>query len=157
MRQLREAVLYDFDVHGRRVRFWKRSGESLEHIVLKALGYSMFVREYPNIVIEHDVELRYKPDLVAMDEAGRFSFWGECGTVTIKKIAWLLKHAGIERLVVFKFYHAEMFAVELRREINAKYRQPGRITVINFNQQLLDDLPREISNIPASWFVEIKI
>jgi uncharacterized protein YaeQ len=70
-------MLYDFELKGRRVRLWQRPGESYEHILMKALGFVMFVDEFPNIEIEKSVGLRYKPDLVAQNEAGEFIFWGE--------------------------------------------------------------------------------
>src|ERR687883_1628806 len=103
-------MLHDFELAGRRVRLWQRPGETFGHVLLKALGYAMFVGEYPGLEIELPVGLRYKPDLVALNESGggrpragaRFLFWGECGTVTMRKVAWLLKHGDTERLVLFK-------------------------------------------------------
>jgi len=99
-------MLYDFELAGRRVRLWQRTGESYEHVLMKALGYAMFVREFPALEIEQRVGLRYKPDLVARrgndtdgaDFAKPFAFWGECGTTALRKINWLLKHAGVARL-----------------------------------------------------------
>jgi hypothetical protein len=90
---LDRAVLYDFELAGRRVRLWKRLGESYEHVLMKALAYAMFVPLYPGLEIERRVGLRYKPDLVAQGSDGRFLFWGECGANSVRKTAWLLKHA----------------------------------------------------------------
>src|SRR5918997_6046210 len=103
-------MLYDFELAGRGVRLWQRRGESYGHVLMKALGYAMFVGEYPNLEIELPVGLRYKPDLVSVNEpegglpraGARFRFWGECGMVSMRKVAWLLKHGDPERLVVFK-------------------------------------------------------
>lgn len=52
------------------MRLWQRPGESYGHVLLKALGYAMFVGEYPGLEIELSVGLRYKPDLVALNVAG---------------------------------------------------------------------------------------
>jgi len=57
-------MVYTFELANRRVRFWQRAGESYEHVLMKALGFSMFVREFPNIEIEVRVGLRCKPDKV---------------------------------------------------------------------------------------------
>ncbi len=57
-------MLHDFQIAGRKVRLWQRNGESYEHILMKALGYAMFARQYPTLEIETKVGLRYKPDLV---------------------------------------------------------------------------------------------
>ncbi|HKP73789.1 MAG TPA: hypothetical protein VJT82_12680, partial [Pyrinomonadaceae bacterium] len=61
---------YDFELAGRRVRLWQRTGESYEHVLMKALGYAMYVREFPALEIEQRVGLRYKPDLVARRTSG---------------------------------------------------------------------------------------
>jgi hypothetical protein len=81
---LDRAVLYDFELAGRRARLWKRLGESYEHVLMKALGYAMYSEEYPGFVIEPKVGTRYRPDLVALDARGRFLFWGECGTTGLR-------------------------------------------------------------------------
>jgi len=63
-------MLHDFELAGRRVRLWQRTGETYAHVLMKALGYAMFVGEYPSLQIELRVGLRYKPDIVTPDEAG---------------------------------------------------------------------------------------
>ena len=78
-------MLHDFELAGRRVRLWQRTGESYEHVLMKALGYAMYVEEFPDLEIEKKVGLRYKPDLVAQNASGDFLFWGECGANAIRK------------------------------------------------------------------------
>ena len=39
-------MLYELELRGRRRRLWQRSGESYGHVLLKALGYAMFVEEH---------------------------------------------------------------------------------------------------------------
>src|SRR5215213_8777712 len=130
---LEQALLYDFELSGRRVRLWKKLGESYEHVLMKALGYAMFVGEFPELEIERRVGLRYKPDLVARDGTGRFLFWGECGANSVRKTAWLLKHAGVERLVLFKIGRGlTQLAATLRASIDPRYRPTGRLLLINF-------------------------
>lgn len=154
MRQLNQAVLYDWELAGRSLRLWKPVGESYEHVLMKALGYAMFVSEYPNLQVEQKVGLRYKPDLVSRDEHGRFHFWGECGSVTIRKLGWLLKHARVERLVVFKLNGgATQLAGELRDEIDSRYRAPDRISVINFAPEIIEHtITRRIARVPLDWY-----
>ena len=45
---LDRAVLYDFEVENQVIRLWKRPGESYEHVLMKALGYALFVHQFPN-------------------------------------------------------------------------------------------------------------
>jgi len=120
---------------------------------MKALGYLMFVREYPDLRIEHSVGLRYKPDLVSQDKHDRFRFWGECGTVTIRKIKWLLKHARVERLVIFKIYGATSFAQDLLAGIEPGLRLPRRVTLINFKPEVIEEVTtRDIAEVPPEWY-----
>lgn len=154
---LSQAVLYDFELADRRVRLWKRVGESYEHVLMKALGYAMFVGAYPNLEIERSVSLRYKPDLVARDDDRRFLFWGECGQTSVRKTAWLLKHAGVKRLVLFKIATGQgqpiSLANELQTSINEKYRTSGRVEIISFVSDIVArTIERRIKRVPQSWY-----
>ena len=153
---LDQALLYDFELAGRRVRLYKRLGESYEHVLMKALGYAMFVEEFPGLEIERRVGLRYKPDLVARDETGRFLFWGECGANSLRKTNWLLKHAGVERLVLFRIGHnAAQLAEQLRAVVDARYRPPGRAFLINFVEDIAArTIERQIESVPESWYTK---
>jgi hypothetical protein len=158
-------MLYDFELAGRRVRLWQRTGESYEHVLMKALGYAMFVREFPALEIEQRVGLRYKPDLVARrgndtegaDFAKPFAFWGECGTTALRKINWLLKHAGVARLVLFKIINYPLaLAEELRASVDRRYRAPERLLIINFTNDIAAHTrERSIECVPESWYTRI--
>ncbi len=126
---------------------------------MKALGYAMFVPDYPNLKIEHPVGLRYKPDLIAQDADGRFRFWGECGQVSLRKIAWLLKHTRVERLVIFKINTAiAPLADEIRTEVPIKYRQPNRVEIIGFLPDIIHlTIERRINHIPPEWYTSVAV
>src|SRR5689334_17536819 len=95
-------MLHEFVLAGRKIKLWQRQGESYGHVLMKALGYTMFVKQYPDLAIETPVDLRYKPDLIVLGEDREFKFWGECGQNSIRKTVWLLKHTRTEKLVLFK-------------------------------------------------------
>lgn len=149
-------MLHDFWLAGKRVRLWQRTGESYEHILLKALGYAMFVREFPNLEIEKKVGLRYKPDLVAQNEKGEFIFWGEAGENAFHKTHWLLKHARVEKLVLLKLAINDLQLVkQLREEIPLRYRENGRLSVINFTENIVQLTSNKIiEKVSPEWFVE---
>lgn len=157
-------MLYDFELVGRRVRLWQRRGESYGHVLMKALGYAMFVREYSNLEIELPVGLRYKPDLVALNEAAggrgaRFHFWGECGMVSMRKVAWLLKHGDAERLVLFKIGSSvKAYTRELRDSVEPRYREGGRLTLVNFKADIAERAAeRRIESVPGDWYEKIDV
>jgi hypothetical protein len=158
-------VLHDFELAGRRVRLWQRAGESYEHVLMKALGYAMFVGRYPQLEIERRVGLRYKPDLVALSDAPargegrRFPFWGECGMVTVRKVAWLLKHGDIERLAVFKMTAApRAWAEEVRAAVEPRHRQDGRAVLVNFVSDIVERTrTRRVARVPEEWYTLVPV
>jgi hypothetical protein len=152
-------MLHDFTLAGKRMRLWQRTGESYEHILMKALGYAMFAPDYPNLEIETKVGLRYKPDLIAYNEARDFAFWGECGQNAIRKTHWILKHTRTEKMVLFKIgFNADSLIKQLREEIPAKYRPPGKLALINFVGGIVGlTASKQIAKVSNDWFEEFKI
>lgn len=152
-------MLHDFNLAGKRTRLWQRTGESYEHILMKALGFAMFAAEYPNLEIETKVGLRYKPDLIALSEKNDFAFWGECGQNSIRKTHWILKHTRTEKMVLFKIgFNADSLIKQLREEIPAKYRAGGKLTLINFVNEIVNlTADRQIAKVSKDWFSEFEI
>jgi len=152
-------MLHEFQVGGQKVRLWRRGGESYEHILMKVLGYAMFIREYPTLEIEIKVGLRYKPDLIARDAAGEFLFWGEAGANSLRKTAWLLKHTRTRKLVLFKIGASrQQFIEQLRAEISPKYRAERRLILINFVSDIRDlTAAGQIEKVSRDWFTETEI
>ncbi|HJQ30597.1 MAG TPA: hypothetical protein VJ866_00380 [Pyrinomonadaceae bacterium] len=158
-------MLYDFELAGRRVRLWQRRGETYGHVLMKALGYAMYVGEYPGLEIELSVGQRYKPDLVALNDAGggrpragaRFLFWGECGMVSMRKVAWLLKHGDLERLVLFKIgCGVPAFTRELRESVGPRYREGGRLALVNFKPDVAERAAtRRVASVPEGWYEKV--
>ena len=157
---LEQALLYDFELAGRRLLLWKRQGESYEHVLMKALGYAMFVGEFPGLEVERTVGLRYKPDLVARDASdGSLLFWGECGANSLRKTAWILKHTRVERFVLFKIGRNVGPLVEsLREEVPARYRPGGRALLVNFAPEVVGHtLDRKVEHVPAGWYTRVAL
>ncbi len=152
-------MLHDFNLAGKRVRLWQRTGESYEHILMKALGYAMFVGKFPTLEIETKVGLRYKPDLIARNADSDFLFWGEAGANSIRKTVWLLKHTRTEKLVLFKIgQNIQPLIEQLRAEIPAKYRPSNRLLLINFVKDIADlTASKQIEKVSPDWFTKFEI
>ncbi|HXH69766.1 MAG TPA: hypothetical protein VNI60_05395 [Pyrinomonadaceae bacterium] len=152
-------MLHDFQLVGKRMRLWQRQGESYEHILMKALGFAMFVKEYPTLEIEVKVGLRYRPDLIARNRNSDFLFWGECGANSLRKTNWLLKHTRTKKLVLFKIgQNLEQLTKQLRGEIAEKYRSQNRLVLINFVSDIVSlTVSKQIEKVSKEWFSETKI
>ena len=152
-------MLHNFTIAGRPVRLWQNNGESYAHVLMKALGYAMFVGEYPNLEVETRVGLRYKPDLIARAADGSFDLWGECGINSTRKTNWILKHSGTRRLVLFKTgQNIDQLARHLREAVPEKYRQPGRLVLVNFTPEISNlTASKQIAKVAGDWFDSVDI
>jgi hypothetical protein len=149
-------MLHKFETEGGGLRLWQQRGESYEHVLMKALGYAMHVEEFQGLEVERPVGMRYKPDLIAVGAGGEFDFWGECGLVTVRKTIWLAKHSGAKRMTLFKInYGVEQLAEQFRAAIEPKYREGGRLRVVNFVSDIKDlTASRQIAKVSADWYTE---
>ena len=149
-------MLHKFETANGTIRLWQHRGESFEHVLMKALGYAMNVEEFPALEVERSVGLRYKPDLIATGPDGEFDLWGECGLITVRKTIWLAKHSGAKRLILFKInYGVDQLADQLRGVIESKYRDGGRLRIVNFVPDIRDlTASRQIAKVSTDWYSE---
>ena len=73
------------------VVFVKRRQEGIEHVLLKAFVWALYLPHYPDLTVEIPIGDRYKPDVVQLDARGEPVFWGEAGKVGEAKIASLVR------------------------------------------------------------------
>jgi hypothetical protein len=152
-------MLHRFDIADRRLALYQRTGESFEHVALKALCYGLYSATYPDLEIETRLGWRYTPVVVSLD-GGRPRFWGECGSVSMRKVAWLAKHSGASELAFVKLGGGSGFAAEVRDAVEERYRPSGRIVVIGFREQvpgLVQARGLRIEGIPAEWYRRIPV
>jgi hypothetical protein len=153
-------VLHRFEIAGHTLRLEQRPGESFEHVMMKALCFGLFEGRYDGLEVERRLGGRYTPDVVALGADGRVRFWGECGTVSMRKAAWLAKHSGAEELAFVKIAAGHAFAAELRRGIEARYRPAGRVAVFGFAAETRNRVEARglrLDAIPESWYRRISV
>ena len=77
----------------------KKRGESIEHVLMKAVLWAAYLPEYPEMQVEVSIGDTYKPDLVQLaPPPGGLAygdpepvFWGEAGKVSASKWRSLFK------------------------------------------------------------------
>jgi hypothetical protein len=74
-----------------KVVFVKKQQEGIEHVLMKAFVWALYLPAYPDLTVEIPIGDRYKPDVVGLDLRGEPVFWGEAGKVGEAKIASLLR------------------------------------------------------------------
>ena len=71
----------------------------------------------------------------------------------MRKVAWLLKHGQIARLVLFKLAcPAPVLLKELREAVEPRHRGGGRLLLVNFVADVAERAGREIAVVPEGWY-----
>ena len=81
---------FTFRVGSRKLVVFKKSVESLRHVVMKALLWALYLPAYPQLRVEVPIGYRYKPDLVEAGSDGP-RFWAEAGSIGSQKLRRILK------------------------------------------------------------------
>jgi hypothetical protein len=92
-----------FHAHNRTLVLVKRSNEKIEHRLMMALLWALYLPRYPDLRIDIPIGARYRPDLVQLDIAGRPVFWGEAGEVGAEKLRLLCARYRETHLVFAKW------------------------------------------------------
>lgn len=115
---------------GRTLVLGKRAGESTAHVLLKAIAYARYLPQYPDLRVEVGIGNRYKPDLVALDDAGEPRIWIECGHADADKVRKLLRRYGRTHFVWLRRHNLWHGAVAIVRDALTERPHPARVEVI---------------------------
>lgn len=100
-----------YHAHDRKMILVKGLNESSEHVLMKAFLWAIYLPDYPTLTVEIRIGDRYKPDVVALDEAGKPLFWGEAGQVSMEKVRALAKRYRSTHFAIAK-WHTRLDPVE---------------------------------------------
>lgn len=109
--------------------------ETPQHLALKLAGYLLFFDQNPivDLSMKHPAlnQQEFRPDLVALNEAGEIKLWVECGTVTSHKMDKISRRWREARIVALKETLRE--AENLRRMLGKnEVSQSERIEILAF-------------------------
>ncbi len=125
---------YTFKIGGRNLVLIKKAQESYEHVLMKALGFALYVPRYPNLIVEYAIGDKYKPDLVQLDDRGQPVFWGECGDIAAEKIRRLARKYRPAHIVIFKMDANLTPFAELIRKKTTGLEREGILELVGFPQ-----------------------
>lgn len=92
-----------FQAHGRTLVLVKRAEEKIEHRLMMALLWALYLPRYPQLRVDVPIGARYRPDLVQLAPDGRPEFWGEAGEVGAEKLRTLCARYRDTHLVFAKW------------------------------------------------------
>ena len=129
-----EPLTLELSACGSRVQLCKNQGESVQHLVLKALVWALLLPTHPGAACELDLGLRYRPDVVALDGEGSPCWWGECGSVKASKLSHLANAFPQARISVAKWGRSDLrgYATQLRSELKLTAGRTAPFEVISF-------------------------
>lgn len=111
-----------------------RREETLDHLALKLAAYAMFNAREPSVEPSSNhpalIGTDFRPDVMALDEAGTVNLWIECGAVTINKVDKVTRRFPYARVVVIKATERE--ALRLRADVDENVRHARRIEIWAF-------------------------
>ena len=122
--QLELRRKWTFRAHGQQLIVVKNSLEKASHVYMKAFLWALYRPLFPGLVVEQSLGLRYKPDVVALDERnGSPVFWAEAGQVALEKLGKLFKRFPATHFAVAKWASAPQWQGHLRQLIQPLKRQ----------------------------------
>lgn len=118
--------------HGRQVVLVKKSVERLEHVLMKAFLWALYLPDYPALQIEVPIGDRYKPDVVQQDALGTPVFWGEAGKVSRDKIVSLVRRYRSTHFALAKWATRLDATEQIVRDAAARYPREAPFDLISF-------------------------
>ena len=117
----------------RKLVLTKKRGEGIEHVLMKAALWALYLPEYPEMAVEVGIGDAFKPDLVQLaPPPGGLAygdpvpvFWGEAGKVSERKWRSLLRRFPDTHFAVAKWgteASLRPHAALLRRALNGRQR-----------------------------------
>ncbi|MFD3163303.1 hypothetical protein [Herpetosiphon sp. NSE202] len=122
---------WTFKAHGSQVVMIKRPVESSEHVIMKALIWALYLPNYPEARVETPIGLRYKPDVISLDNHGLPLFWGEAGHVGMDKLETLLKRYRQTHFVFAKWASNLEPLTQVIGELTSKIKRSAPIDLLS--------------------------
>lgn len=122
-----------FYAHNRTLVLVKRPIEKVEHRLMMALLWALYLPQYPVLRIDVPINERYRPDLIQLDSHGTPLFWGEAGAVDTEKLHALCTRYRATHLVFAKWATNLQPFTELIDKAVAKVRRSAPVELIGFD------------------------
>jgi hypothetical protein len=120
-----------------------RQTEQPTHLLLKLLAFLMLFRDRLQLEPPRPRDdLRFRPDLLELNDTGDPLLWVECGECSLAKLARLAPHVPGAEIWVFKASVGE--ARELRRRMAAAEIPTGRHRILGFERRAFREVLGEL-------------
>ena len=115
------------DTSFRKIILASQENETTQHLALKLAAFILFFRFNPimDISLKHPAiaDQEFRPDLLALNEAGEIKLWVECGSTTSHKLDKLTRRYRQARIIVLK---ETLHEAETLRKTIEKHKVQGK-------------------------------
>jgi hypothetical protein len=123
---------WTFRAHGKQAIFVKRRNERASHVLSKAFLWALYLPSYPELKVEFSIGDRFKPDVVAVSDAGAPVFWGEAGMLGITKMRSLLRRYRTTHFAIAKWDTSLDPFIDIASTASSDVRHQAPIDLLNF-------------------------
>ena len=116
----------------RKLVLWKKRNERIEHVLMKAFLWGLYLPIYDDLLVEYAIGDRYKPDVISLDALGEPLFWGEAGKVGKDKLRTLFKRYPRTDFAIAKWNTRLEPYREIINELLTGSSRSGQVHLINF-------------------------
>jgi hypothetical protein len=129
----------DFHINGgqRKLILAQGAQETFDHLALRLSAPILFWALEPKMELspKHPAlaQMEFRPDFIALNEAGETLLWGECGNVSLNKIDKVLRRCPYARVVVLKASPAE--GAKMRKDLEDGVDRQERVEVLSWKPE----------------------
>jgi hypothetical protein len=126
----------EFHLNGGRRKLILAQGaqETFDHLALRVSSHVLFWGLEPKgeLSPKHPAlaQVEFKPDFIALNDAGEVALWGECGNVSLNKLDKVTKRYPHARVVVLKASPAE--GVKMRKDLEESVGRQAKVQVLSW-------------------------
>lgn len=136
---------------GQQVVLVKKPVERLEHVLMKAFLWALYLPSYGDLAVEVSVGDRYKPDVVSLDPFGRPRFWGEAGKVSDDKIVSLARRYRHTHFALAKWNASMAHLLPRLRPLLADIRREAPVDLLLFEDRHADACLSDRGDVAISF------
>lgn len=131
----------------RKLVLWKKRHERIEHVLMKAFLWSLYLPTYDDLLVEYAIDDRYRPDVIALDHSGEPLFWGEAGKVGTDKLRTLFKRYPHTEFAIAKWSTRLEPYRDIIDELLTGSNRTGPVHLINFPPDAAERFIRDSGEI----------
>jgi hypothetical protein len=128
---------YNLNGDKRRLILTQGKEEPFDHVALRLAAFALFWTSEPKMELSpsHPAldSVEFRPDFLALNDAGEIVLWGECGNTSLNKLDKLTRRFPSARIVALRASEPE--GKRMRADVDDAVDRNGRIEILAFRAE----------------------